>query len=288
MVPRLARTIGSVTSSQRPPRPAAYAPGRLVVTALVVLALMAVGLVAGRWQWGRYETRSQAKADYEAAQGLPTAPLTSMLTAVDTAPGSASWRTATVTGVIDEQSMVALRGRSLDDTATLQYLSWIHTAQGESVLLNLGWVPRSGGQPPTIPAGEVTVTGTVRALEAVNGRPGTRISPAQMGAVDGAALQAYLMVETACGASGCVEGVEPVPVPELSLGPHLSYALQWWLLSVGAGPVAVVLTRRDASHERVRAAAAAGAEEGQAPTGAPAKKSTRPKRLTDEEIEDAL
>lgn len=246
---------------------------------------MALGLVAGRWQWGRYEARSDAKAAYDAAQDLPAAPLGALLTASDAEAGDAAWRTATITGVIDDADVVALRGRSVGGTASLQYLAWIRTAQGEAVLLNLGWAPRSGAQPPSIPAGEVTVTGIVRELESDNGRAGTRIAPAQMGGIDVPVLPAYLMVTSACGDAGCVEGVEPVPVPELSLGPHLSYALQWWLLMVAAAPVAVVLTRRDAHHERERALAA-DAEAGPAAVKVPKRASA--KRPTDEEIEDAL
>ena len=236
-------------------RPAAYAPRRIALTVVIVLALMAIGLMAGRWQWGRYETKSHALHAQQAAFGQPTVPLESIMTPADAGPGAADWRKVTVTGVIDKTDLVQLRGRTIDSNATIQYLAWIRTStKGESVLLNLGWTPRSQPTAPHIPSGAVTVTGTVRAFETDNGKPGTRITPAQMGGTDGKPLGAYLMVESACGDSDCLGGVAPVPLPQLSLGPHLSYAMQWWLLLVGSAPVGVWLTVRDARLERERLA----------------------------------
>ncbi len=272
-------------------RPAAYAPGRIVLTAVIVLALMAVGLIAGRWQWGRYETRSHALHAQERAAGMPTVPLASILTTDDAAPGSADWRTVTEEGVIDPSTIVQLRGRSVDGTASIQYLAWIHDLEGKTVLLNLGWTPRDSPQPARIPEGPVTVTGVVRSFEPDNGRLGTRVNPVQMGSIDGEVFQAYIMVTSACGDAGCLTGVERVPLPQLSTGPHLSYALQWWLLLVAAAPVGIWLTVRDARLERERFTMDEGADSGQG-KDEPANDNPRPParrtRLSDEEIEDAL
>lgn len=312
-----ARTIGSVTATpdreaRTRVRPAAYSPGRIALTAAIVLALMVVGLIAGRWQWGRYETKAHALHAQQSAAGLPTVPLDSLMTTDDQGPGAADWRTVTEEGVIDASDIVQLRGRSVDGTASIQYLAWVHDAQGHTVLLNLGWTPRDDPQPAAIPEGPVTVTGVVRSLEADNGREGTRVTPAQMGSFDGEAYQAYLMVTSACGESGCLTGVDPVPIPELSTGPHLSYAMQWWLLLVAAAPVGVWLTVRDARLERELAANSSGANSsatsrsGAASSGgrpedipariippaaratSPGRKRARNTRPSDEEIEDAL
>ncbi len=273
-------------------RPAAYAPRRIALTVVIVLALMAIGLIAGRWQWGRYETKSHALHAQQAATGMPTVPLESIMTTADAGPGAADWRTATVKGEIDNKHLVQLRGRTVDSNATIQYLAWIHTSgQGPSVLLDLGWTPRSQPSTPDIPSGVVTVTGTVRAFESDNGKPGTRIVPSQVPGADGEHFGAYLMVTSACGTSGCLKGVTPVPLPQLSLGPHLSYAMQWWLLLVGAAPVALWLTVRDAKLERERLAAG---EDPSAPKRKDKAKAEPPRRPakrvqpSDEEIEDAL
>ena len=256
---------------------------------LVVLALMALGLIAGRWQWGRYETKDQALKAHDRAVGLPTVALDSLLSPDDAEAGDSAWRTVTVTGVIDSSSVVEMRGRSVDSTASIQYLAWIHNA-GETVLLNLGWTPRSAPVVPQIPDGEVTVTGTAREFESDNGNTGTRVTPIQMTGIDGEVLPAYVMVTSACGADGCVAGIEPVPLPDLSLGPHLSYAMQWWLLMVAAAPVAVWLTVRDARLEREHAKQSGGGPRGESestPKASPKPRAVR-KNPSDEEIEDAL
>lgn len=280
---RLARTIETVTSPATKHRPAAYRPRRIVLTVIAVLAAMALGLIAGNWQWARYETRSQAVEAQAAAEGKPVAALVDLVGRDADGPGGAEWRVATVTGVLDPTTVTELRGRSVNNTASLQYLVWIRTDSGRSVLVNLGWQARSGATPPTLRREEVTATGIVRAFEADNGRPGTRVNPAQMDGVDGEVAQAFLMASSTCGAAGCLDSLEPVPAPDLSLGPHLSYALQWWLLTAVAAPLGIWITRRDALHERERDAAEAGVPGPRKPTKAPKKT-----RLTDEEIEDAL
>lgn len=287
---RLARTIDTVTSTASQRRPAAYRPRRVAITALAVLAAMALGIVAGNWQWNRYETKLHAANAQAAAQGKPVADLESLIDRDAVGPGSAEWRTATVTGVLDSDALLELRGRRVDNQASLQYLTWLHTPSGRSVLINLGWQPRSGATAPTLPDGSVTITGIVRAFEADNGRPGTRITPNQMSGVDGDVIPAYLMARSTCDSSGCLRSLEPTPMPDLSLGPHLSYALQWWLLTAVAAPLGIWVTRRDALHERERQ----GVEDGQPESSAPPKPPKAPKRArqrrepTDEEIEDAL
>ncbi len=272
-------------------RPAAYSPGRIALTSVLVLAFMALGLIAGQWQWGRYETRSDALAAQDRAAGLPTVPLASVLTTDDPDPGDANWRTVTVSGVIDPTDIAELRGRAIDNTASIQYLAWVRTPAGESVLVNLGWTPRAEPIPLTIPAGTITVTGTVRAFEADNGKRGTRINPVQMRGIDGTVFQAYLMADSVCGDDGCLADVEPVPTPQLSTGPHLSYAMQWWLLLVAAAPIGVWLTVRDARHERERLAAQNGSPVVDTPRDSPkpTRRASSKKELpSDEDVEDAL
>lgn len=255
------------------------------------MAAMALGLVAGKWQWGRYETKVQAVDAQAAAEGKPVADIEDLIDRDASGPGAADWRTVTVSGVLDPTSVMELRGRSVENTASLQYLAWVHTPSGRTVMVNLGWQPRSGATTPDLTNERVTVTGIVRAFEADNGKPGTRITPRQMNGIDGDVIPAYVMARSTCGPSGCVEGLSPVPTPRLSLGPHLSYALQWWLLTAVAAPLGIWVTRRDALHERERQAADAGGNGEGAPKPAraagsrPAKKRRTP---TDEEVEDAL
>lgn len=297
-----------------PSRPRAYAPLTIALVALGVLALMTLGLVAGRWQYGRYETRAEALDMAQAAEAIPAAPLATLLSPADAQVDDVEWRLVTFEGELDAASLTALRSRTVERTATLQYLAWVNTAEG-AILVNLGWQPRDGAAEPTLPVGQVTLTGVLREQEPDDGKRGegaTRIVAAQMPAPSAAAYPGWVMLREPCAEDGCLAtGLKPVPPPQLSLGPHLSYAYQWWLLMVASPIIAVLLVRRDAAHERLAwdeaqtaassggAEASAEAEGGRADPAAsassPAAPAPRRRRFgtrrdepTDEEIEDAL
>ena len=270
-----------------------------MVTTLAVFAVIALGIVAGRWQWDRYEVRHDAAEAQQRAEGVPAVDVRELVSVDDGEAGDAQWREVSATGTLDADAVLEIRGRSIDRTASIQYVTWLVLDDGSAVLVNLGWQPRADATGVTVPDGPVTVTGIVRSLEPVNDRPGTRITPAHMADPGMPILPAYLMARTACGEAGCVEGVAPVPEPSLSLGPHMSYAFQWWLLAVAAAPIAIALTRRDARLERERMTQEAGAEapsrdeEGPAAAAPPRAKKTRRfldrhNGPSDEEVEDAL
>jgi len=239
-----------VSNPGRPLRRAAYRPWRLAVTTLAVLAVFALGVVAGRWQWERYTTKSDAVAAQQRAEDAAVVNVREVVSVSDADAGEAQWRTVTAVGTLDSAAVIELRGRSIDAVASIQYVTWLHVNDGTAVVVNLGWLPRASATMPTLPAGQVTVTGVVRDLEPRNDRPGTRITPADMSDPGGPILPLYLMARSVCGPQECFDALAPVPEPSLSLGPHLSYAMQWWLLAVAAAPIAIALTRRDARLER--------------------------------------
>ena len=265
-----------------------------------MLAAIALGIVAGRWQWDRYEVRHEATEAQKRAQDMPVVDVRELVSLDSVDAGDAQWREASATGTLDADALLEIRGRSIDRAASIQYVTWLKMDDGTAILVNLGWQPRADAAVPTLPRGTVTVTGIVRSLEPVNDRPGTRITPAHMDDPASAVIPAYLMVRTACGDAGCLTGVEPVPEPRLSLGPHMSYAFQWWLLAIAAAPIAIALTRRDARLERERMAEPHTETETAAPAiaepSAPRASSPHKARRwldrhdgpTDEEIEDAL
>lgn len=263
---------------------------------LATLAVIALGIIAGRWQYDRYEVRAQAVRAFEAAQGLPPAPLGELLDAGSQDLGTAQWRVATASGHFDQDSLTALRGRSVQGVAALHYLAWFVTDHG-SVLVDVGWVPRDSGIAVTLPRGELEIAGLLRTQEADDRRRGdgaTRIVAAQLPEPPVEPLPGWIMLREPCDPSGCLgTELQPAPVPQLSLGPHLSYAFQWWLLALLAPFAAVFLVRRDARLEleagltdAEKAAATAttvAATKTRAPRRAPARGGP-----SDEEIEDAL
>ena len=269
----------------------------IALAVVITLAVIALGIVAGKWQYGRYQTRAAAVEAFEAAEGKPSVDIAALIASGDlaasdsgsagalTGPPFPEWRTVSVEGTFDQGSVTALRGRTVDGVATLQYLAWFDTLDG-ALLVNVGWAPRDDALEVTLPAGTLLIEGILRNQEHDDGREGegaTRIVANQVPHGDPTAsypepLPGWLMLREPCEDSGCLEtALQPVPVPQLGLGPHLSYAFQWWLLALMAPLATFALLRRDARLEResVTEAVATASKR-------------RPRRPSDEEIEDAL
>jgi len=258
---------------------------RVVGVLLLAAAVSAVAVRAGFWQYGRHETRAEAIELYEAnAEAEPVTLATAL------PPGEAvdddEWTTVTVTGTYDAASLTLLRNRPVDRERVYQQLAWFDTDDGRSLLLSIGYipVPPEDEEPATadLPAGEATVTAVLRRSEDDDGRRdagATRVTPAQMPEPAYDPVDGYAMVRESCAADGCVDAYgEPVPLPTLSLGPHLAYAWQWFAFAAIVPVAGIMLARRDWSGV----------------TAAPAtpKRPRRPRPAhrepTDEEIEDAL
>lgn len=258
-----------------------FSVARIAVAATIAASVVALGVVAGLWQFGRYQVRADALSAAQAAQRLPVVPWSHVVTGSELP----EWRTVTLTGHFESESVTALRGRTVEREATLQYLVWF-ISENRAVLVNAGWVPREAALDVALPTGEVTLEGTVRAQEPDDGKRGegaTRITALQMPTPSAAAQPGWLMVREPCDEAGCLgTPLQPVPPPQLSLGPHLSYAFQWWLLAAAAPVITVAVLRRDARHAGERAL------EGTRAAPRLRREPRRARQLSDEEIEDAL
>ncbi len=262
--------------------------GRLALTALIVMMLSILCVIAGRWQYGRYVTKSDAIAAYDAAQDHAVEDVRDIAGSGDGLAEGAEWRKVTLTGAIDADSVVELRNRPVDSTAAYQYLAWVTLDDGSAALVNLGWAPvvsqdqTSVSLADAITHADVTITGTLRSFEEDDGKRdagATRIVPAQMGeASTDDIVPGYIVADTPCAGLCDDDGpLSPVPLPTLSLGPHLSYAWQWWAFSLLVPVAAVLLTRRDLELKRDPS--------GSRPAPPQPKRRHQP---SDEESEDAL
>lgn len=265
-------------------------PLRIAATALVTLAIMAVAVIAGQWQFGRYNDRADAQSAYESAAAAPPVGLDQV-----TAPGGQSWqpgvtwRTVTVTGEYAADTLTMLRNRPVDGTAAEHMLAWFVTDQGHAVAVNAGWfpaTPSAADGDASLPTGTVSMRLVLRDWEEDDGRRdagATRITPAQLPPAPAEAYPGYGMVRHDCApgpACGVPADTQEVPVPRLGTGPHLSYAWQWWVFAALAPVGAVLLLRRDAQ---------VNSSGDTSPSTPVAAKRTRPRRqLSDEEIEDSL
>lgn len=244
-----------------------------VILTLVTLALIPTMIELGFWQLHRHEQRvalNKVISDSLAAKPVPAESLT--------APGRAIerddlYRRVTAKGAFDTADEVVVRRRTnSDDEVGFHVLTPFVLDDGQVLMVNRGWIPANGVQTefPKIPApakGEITVAGRLMADEttAESGIKDIHGLPDRQVMLINSEQQAKLLGKRVLG--GYVEMTTPEPkgdTPELlpepdhsSIGPHMAYAIQWWLFAAGVPVGWVILVRRE---RRDRAEAAAAAE----------------------------
>lgn len=210
---------------------------------LFVLALILAMLWAGFWQWGRRAEVRERNERIVARTAVAEASLTDLIDAdlpLDEV-SELEFRRVTVTGEFDRSEEVLVRNRPFQGAPGSWALTPLVLADGTAVLVNRGWIPRSytpDGDRAAVdpPPGTVTVNGWLRPTET---RQGLQAGDAPTGDLtsvarpDIARLRQQIDYELFPGfvQAEVVDnsGATPVPLalPELTDGPHLSYAAQW-------------------------------------------------------------
>lgn len=244
----------------------------------VFLTLLGVVLIPtmielGFWQLHRHENRVARNEEVSASLSAPTVPVTE-LTGEGRAPREDDkFRTVTATGTYDEKHEVVVRHRTAADGDTIGYfvVTPLIRKNGDAVLVNRGWIESdrdltSFPKVPAAPRGEVTVTGRIMPDETTeaSGIKDTKGLPDRQVMLINSKQQAKAVGRPVYG--GFVqlaettpkpEGRQPEPLPEPDhegIGPHMAYAVQWWLFT-GAVPVGwVFLVRREVAERAAKAA----------------------------------
>jgi cytochrome oxidase assembly protein ShyY1 len=218
--------------------------------------LVVAGIVAlvslGFWQLRRLDERRDFNTRVEARTELPPTPLDEVL--ASGLPDEIEWRTVTVTGryLPDEQFVVVNRsqgGRAGENVATP-----LDLGDGRTLIVNRGFVPLTIDAPPA-PVGAVDVVGRVRQsqtrrtgqlsdptegeLTEVQRLDIPRLEPQLPG--DVVPVYVDLLASQPAEAPGLPD---PVQRPPLGEGPHLSYAVQWFIFSVCVAIGWVLAVRR--------------------------------------------
>ncbi|MET9296377.1 SURF1 family protein [Streptomyces sp. NPDC003077] len=257
-----------------------------VILTLVGLVLIPVMIKLGFWQFHRHEHRvaqNQLIADNLVARPVPVTDLTAP---GKTVPREEMWRRVTATGTYDTRHEVVIRQRTAADEQTIGYyvVTPLDLGDGRSVLINRGWIAAGGDltkfpKIPAAPAGKVTVTGRIMADETTesSGIKNTSGLPDRMFMLINSEQQAKYLDRPVLG--GYIEQTAPKPAggtPELvpdpdhdSIGPHMAYAVQWWLFAAAVPVGWVVLVRRE-RRDRLAAEAKQAAEAKEATEHAPA------------------
>lgn len=237
---------------------------RWIAGHLLALSLVILFVNAGFWQLRRLESRRDYNALLSARLESPPRPLAELRAlygSPKTEDEPLAYRRTRVRGHFDTANEVLLRSRSYRSQPGYHVLTPLRLSAEESILVDRGWVPFEMDRPPIVkaapPAGEIELTGILFPSQTASDAWLSPKDPPE-GPLDAlfwldterlsaqmpyALLPVYLELgEQVPGQPGPLP-VPPAP-PELSEGPHLGYAVQWFAFAlIGVVGYAILLRR---------------------------------------------
>lgn len=208
---------------------------------LLVVALVGTMIGLGFWQLRRLDEKRDRNALIEERLEQPTVPVGELLGPDDgdAAVAEARFRQVTVTGTYDEGATIVVRNRSQDGVAGAWLVTPLVAEDATRVGVLRGFVGfESDGSVVEAepPAGEVQVEGLVVDPGSFDGTAPKDLAPLLAG--DGV-VPALVLAERSTPPEPAVadpttsspSSLLIVPPPELSEGPHLGYAAQWFIFS---------------------------------------------------------
>ena len=235
-----------------------------------VLVFVSVALMVwlGFWQLRRLDARQEFNATVTERIDQPPVPFDTLIGDAITDPRSVEWRQVTVSGEYLADQILWFN-RTQDGIAGDNVLTALVGGDGTTVVVNRGFIAL--GEPtPSAPTGSIDVLGRIRVP------PGRQLGEltdsadgplTEVRRVDLDLLDAQLPGELApvyldlIGSVPNVTPNDPVPVPPPTLdeGPHLSYAVQWFIFATAVLIGWVLAIRRSiATHRRKAADGATG------------------------------
>jgi surfeit locus 1 family protein len=217
---------------------------RWIITTVLVLIAAAVMVRLGIWQLDRLAQRRAFNASVEAQVSAPALDLNSSIPANLT---GMEYRPVVVRGTYDPQNQVVLRNQALEGQLGDHLLTPLRiSGSDQAVLVDRGFVPldevESGSLAKYAQPGEVTLKGQVR-LGHVPTFAGVRdpaLAPGQkrLDAWNSINLPRIaqqmpypllpVYVELAPASAGTNGPVTSLDQPDLTEGPHMGYAFQWF------------------------------------------------------------
>lgn len=226
------------------------------LAALVLVSIACVLL--GMWQWGRYEDKlanaERVTSHYEA----DPVPVTDVL-GTGPMPIAKEWTRVRASGHYLPKQRQMVRNRPLNGTYGYEVLTPLRLDDGSVLVVDRGWVansPKGADVIPSVPPapkGEVTVTGWLRQGEDSLDRdmPAGQLASIRLPTVESRlgepVLGGYLELQSE---DPDVARPKPLEPPDTGTGPHLAYAIQWWLGPFGLGVFFVIALRREVAGEQ--------------------------------------
>ncbi len=229
---------------------------RWIGFALLAVFFMLLFVRLGFWQLNRLSERRASNATITANTAATPAAFTDLVLSAPHPGDALEWRTVTVTGRWDGAHQVYWRNRTFDGANGYEVITPLLPASGPALLVNRGWVPSgaSAGAPDNVPVpqdGIVSVVGWLRMTQPQ--RPSSSLPANQVLAINAEAIakgmpfpvyDAYAILTTESPAPPAAPKL--LPGPDLTEGPHLLYAIQWYLFAGIAVAGWFVYVRREA------------------------------------------
>ena len=223
---------------------------RGVIATLFIFALVALCVRLGFWQLDRLQQRRTRNAQIEARLHTPPVELTRAPT------DSTGWlnRRVIVRGTPDDARSIILPGRAYQGTPGAHVLTPVKLRTGQVVLVDRGWMPAADGATVDLARlprlQELDDTALVRPFPGQERRLGSSdvVSRAHA-SPDSAFRRVWFSMDEAALRAQFPYGLGAVhvrllpatssaqlpvrePPPELTEGPHLGYAIQWFSFAV--------------------------------------------------------
>jgi len=247
---------------------------RWILSHLFVLVVVVTMINLGIWQVNRLDDRKTANAVVTNAMKQQPQPLATVLPdgTATTAEQvkDADYQPVYVSGMYRADEQVLVTNRTNNGSPGYWVVTPLVLADGTAVAINRGWVPYSYSEDGSWddfapPSGMVTVQGLLRQSQ-VRETNGLVSSPKDsdvgtlrvLARLDVGRLAQQINERMIPGyislrAQDPVQNDLPVPVPlpELSQGPHLGYAMQWFAFSLLTIIVYPLLLRRYAKRKQM-------------------------------------
>lgn len=196
----------------------------------------------GQWQYGRHVAKVERNERIDAHYEATPVPATDILTS-SPLPLARQWTHVTATGSYADDAFYVRNRPNNDGVYGYEILVPFVTGDGAAFLVDRGWVKNSDGganvlpDVPPAPSGEVTLTGWTIPGERSLGR---ELPAGQLASINVAEARTATGIELLDGyvrldQETTADGAEPprpqaLGAPDKSLGPHLAYAWNWWLV----------------------------------------------------------
>jgi cytochrome oxidase assembly protein ShyY1 len=208
---------------------------RWIILTLLLAFLIYLFIELSGWQFDRYHQRIDRNDDFVTAIAGDPIPIEN----VSQMNNLKQWGKVSLSGQYLDAESKLVRKRYLKNSLGFWVLTPFQLANKETILVNRGWIPSANSSTselaiPNSPTQQVLIEGFLQPMEKFKANPAdlpsNQINDIN---VEKFKVNIYPNFYVQVGKSNPAEkGIGIIYLPEVSNGPHLSYAIQWILFAL--------------------------------------------------------